>query len=187
MNTTALWKRFLIGSLFLALITGCTPATPTPEPTATIKPTITPLPFIEGTEFPTGIFEQVGGHWFVEFREDGTGFWHSTRKAGDANIIYGVNGNLYSEMQLSYPTGRQVPATYFWTYDGNLLTFQLWGKDLRPERYGYFHGGIYNFISEVEPATTEKKVKFPFTEWVTLSTRTAKSTAFVDNFSPALK
>jgi hypothetical protein len=104
----------------------------------------------------------VGGHWVIEYRDDGSGYWYSTRPGqGDFWITYGVNGNLYSEMQVSYPTGRQVPATYYWTYDGEILTFQGWGKDLRPERWGYTHGGKFRFLEDVEPSSVDKKLEFP--------------------------
>ena len=185
MKKNSLWKQFLIGFLLLALCTACEPApaeaptpeptattkptiaptateTPTPEPTATIKPTITPLPFIEGTEFPTGLFEQVGGHWTAEFREDGTASWKSTRKMGSSEFVYGVNGNLFSDMKLSYTSNiRSIPATYYWTYDGEFLTFQAWGKDLVPDRRGYIHGQTYRFVQEVEPVSTTDTVEFP--------------------------
>jgi hypothetical protein len=162
MRTITLWKQFLIVCLFLILFAGCAPAaSDTPEPTSTIKPTITPLPFVEGTKFPTGKFEHVGGHWIVEFREDGTEYWYSTRQLGDGNAKYGVNGNLYSSMQFSYTTGRQLPGTYYWSYDGEFLTFQVWGEDLRPTRWGSTHGQTYRFIGEAEPSSIKDKVEFP--------------------------
>jgi len=152
-------KRFIIGCLFIAILSGCAPAAP--EPTEYIKPTITPLPFIEGTKFPTGIFEHVGGHWIIEYREDGTVFMYSERVLGDFNGKYGVNGNLWSDMQFSYTTGRQLPATYFWTYDGEFLTFQVWGKDLRPTRWGYMHGQTFRFVDEAEDRSINNKLEFP--------------------------
>lgn len=136
-------------------------ATPTTEPTATIKPTITPLPFIEGTEFPIGTFEQVGGHWYIEFRIDGTGTWFSKRTGEDAEIVYGVTDNLYSEMKLSFPVGPQLPATYYWTYDGEFLIFQLWGKDLRAERKSYMIGQTYRLVEEAAPISITAMDEFP--------------------------
>ncbi len=180
MKTHLLWKRLLIGCLMLASLTGCASSTtetptseptdvstisptdkPTIQPTAVVKPTITPLPFTEGTEFPTGSFEHVGGHWTVEFREDGTGTWYSKRQLGELEIVYGVNGNLYADMWFYDLTGRQVPATYYWTYDGEFLIFQVWGKDLRPTRKGYMHGQTYKFVGEAEPVSTTDTVEFP--------------------------
>jgi hypothetical protein len=53
---------------------------------------------------------------------------------------YAVNGDLYTEMTFEWASGAQVPATYYWTYDGENLTFELWGEDMRPSRkssYGH--------------------------------------------------
>lgn len=171
MKSILYWIRFLIGCLYLALITACTPAIPdtlAPEPTAPAvsemplpEPTLTPLPFIEGTEFPTGKFEHVGGHYVIEFREDGTSVWYTERQGGSYPTRYGVSGNYYAEMIFSYPSGRQVPGTYFWNYDGELLTFQVWGKDLRSTRFGMIHGQSYRFIGEAEPASTTDAPEFP--------------------------
>ena len=72
------------------------------------------------------------------FREDGKGTWFSTRGKGDADFVYGVNGNLYADMKLSFPD-RPVPGSYYWTYDGEFLTFQVWGKDLNEGRFLYMH------------------------------------------------
>jgi hypothetical protein len=164
MKTYTSWKQFLFAGLVIILIAGCAPAVskePTPEPTPTIKPTITPLPYIEGAEFPTGVFEHVDGYWIGEFREDGSAFWYNTRSPGDFTTTYGVNGNLWSEMKFSYPTGRQVPATYFWHYDGEILYFQVWGVDYRSERAGYFNEGEWRFIEEVEATSIDNQVEFP--------------------------
>ena len=85
MKTISSWKYILIGCLFLALLTACASIpteTPAPETTATTQPTIVPTasetPAPEPT-FPIGTFEQVGGHWVVEFRENGIYFWYSKR------------------------------------------------------------------------------------------------------------
>ena len=74
---------------------------------------------------------------------------------------YGVNGNLYSEMTFADPTDRQVPGTYFWTYDGNFLTFQLSGVELRPGRRSFIHGQTYRFVLEAEALSNSNKVEFP--------------------------
>jgi hypothetical protein len=112
-------------------------------------------------EFPTGTFEQVGGHWNVEFREDGTGTWFSKRTGEDADFVYGVTGNLYSEMKLSFPIGRPVPGTYYWTYDGEFLTFQLCSKELNKIRWAYLHGQTYRLVEEAEPISTTNTIEFP--------------------------
>jgi len=104
----------------------------------------------------------VGGHWVIEFREDGTDYLYSKRQGfGTYEMLYGVNGNLYTEFPLGDPVGRQVPATYFWTYDGEFLTFQLWGEDLKPSRRGYLHGQTWRFVKEAEPISITDTVEFP--------------------------
>lgn len=167
----------------LALLTGCATAaseTPTPEPTVipasiptdTPTPTVTPLPFVEANKFPTGTFESASGVVAVEFREDGTCRWYSQRyvatdKGGpevegwEVPCKYGVNGNLFSEMTFQYPTGRQVPATYYWTFDGKNLTFQLWGEDLRPHRKFNYDGQTYLFSGETDVSSKVEGIEFP--------------------------
>jgi hypothetical protein len=54
-----------------------------------------------------------------------------------------VNGDLYTEMTFEWPVGAQVPATYYWSFDGKNLTFQLWGEDLRPHRKSVYDGETY--------------------------------------------
>jgi len=127
--------------IIVFVITGCTGAsepTPTLTPTSPkITPTLPPPPFVEDGEFPTGIFESAEGSEGIieyEFREDGSGLARSLRDGWQVPFKFGVNGDLYSEMTFEYPGGKQVPATYHWTFDGNELTFQLWGNDLRPHR-----------------------------------------------------
>lgn len=159
MKTRLLWERFLVGCLLLALLTGCARAaseTPTPEPTVTPKPTVTPLPFVEGTEFPTGTFESASGTDEVEFREDGTCLW------SDGVVCkYAVNGNLYTEMTFVWPTGPQVPATYYWTFDGKNLTFQLWGLDYRPHRRKAYNGQTYLLTGETDVSSKVEGPEFP--------------------------
>jgi hypothetical protein len=104
----------------------------------------------------------VGGHYIVEFREDGTSVWYSERQGiGSYPTRYGVSGNLYGDMIFSYPWGRQVPGTYFWNYDGEQLSFQVWGEDPRSTRLSMMHGQSYRFIGEAEPVSTTDTLEFP--------------------------
>ena len=89
--------------------------------------------------FPTGRFVSASGTPTVEFYEDGTGNWVSW----DLPFKYAVNGDLYTEMTFEWPSGPQVPATYYWTYDGENLTFELWGEDMRPQRQSVYEGETY--------------------------------------------
>jgi hypothetical protein len=75
--------------------------------------------------------------------------------------MYGVNGNLYSEMTYEYPSGRKVPATYYWFFDGEKLTFQLWGKDLNSSRKGSYNGKEYILTSKSATPSEVEEIEFP--------------------------
>jgi hypothetical protein len=92
------------------------------------------IPSDSAIEFPTGSFVSANGVVMVEFNEDGTGRWYSEAERWEVPIKYAANGDLYTEMTFEWPSGSQVPATYYWTYDGKNLTFELWGEDMRPHR-----------------------------------------------------
>ncbi len=80
----------------------------------------------------------------------------------EVHCKYGVNGNLYSEMTFPHPgVGRKVPVTYFWTYDGNSLTFQLWGVDLRPDRKRVIDGKTFIFVLESDTLSEIDAIEFP--------------------------
>jgi hypothetical protein len=130
MNTRFHAKGLLIGLLLLTLFVSCaTPESPTPETT---------------TKFPTGRFVHELAIWALEFDEDGT--WRGFDGDVSVSIIsgkYATNGNLWTEMTHDYPTSPKVPATYTWTYDGQRLTFQLWGEDVNPHRKSLLDGQTY--------------------------------------------
>ena len=92
------------------------------------------------TDFPTGTFVSVGRpHKAFEFHEGGSGrdfLVPGNVLAWEVPFTYGVNGNLYSVMaaRSSSTEGPYVPVTYYWDFDGEHLTFELWGEDLRPHR-----------------------------------------------------
>jgi hypothetical protein len=82
--------------------------------------------------FPTGTFvdTKMDDRWF-EFHEDGFGRIVEADDLWEVEFTYATQGDLWTEMMTHYPTGsRQVPATYFWDFDGEHLTFELWGEDL---------------------------------------------------------
>jgi hypothetical protein len=87
--------------------------------------------------FPTGTFagEHSPVHLFV-FSEDGTYTYTESDFVGDQDVtgVYGVRGDLYTEMTHDYAGYSQVPATYRWEFDGERLTFELVGKDVIPSR-----------------------------------------------------
>jgi len=99
-------------------------------------------------EFPTGRFLHENRYrWAFEFDADGT--WRGYQ--GDVSFPcisgkYGVTGNLYTEMTHDYPGSAKIPATYFWTFDGRKLTFQLWGEDANAHRKSVYHGQTYIWV-----------------------------------------
>jgi hypothetical protein len=88
----------------------------------------------ETSDFPTGTFASESTTVAVEFSEDGTCRWYSDGEGWEVPCRYAVNGDLYTEMTFEYPSGSQVPATYYWAYDEENLTFELWGEEMRPHR-----------------------------------------------------
>jgi hypothetical protein len=108
------------------------------------EPTLTPLPFVEGTQFPTGRFIDEQGSRAFEFDEDGN--WHyfeGNMEVPDVSGKYATNGNLHTEMTHDYSGERSVPVTYYWAYDGKHLTFQLYGEDLLGHRRSCYDGQTY--------------------------------------------
>lgn len=116
-------------------------STPPPEGSMEDEETVTRDSFKEG--FPTGIFEGESGSVSVEFRSDGSGRWFSGGQGWEVPFNYGVNGDLFTEMTFEWPSGSQMPATYYWTYDGKVLSFKLWGEDARPHRQQVYEGDVY--------------------------------------------
>jgi hypothetical protein len=102
-------------------------------------------PRVGGIEFPIGKFVLDGSRFYaIEFDEDGT--WRDYETNVDVpsgSGKYATNGNLYNEMTHSYADSPQVPVTYYWTYDGKNLTFELWGEDVNPDRKALFDGRTY--------------------------------------------
>jgi hypothetical protein len=104
-----------------------------------------PLPATE-TDFPTGFFvREDGSVGNYRFNERGS---YSSLVAGK----YAVNGDLFTEMTHSSHISEKVPATYHWNWDGERLTFTLWGEDRNAERKAV-HGKVYvrgeNVLGEV--------------------------------------
>ena len=96
-------------------------------------------------KFPTGRFVHENRYlWAFEFDEDGT--WRGYEGDVSTPCIsgkYGVTGNLYTEMTHDYPGSPEIPATYFWTFDGRKLTFELWGEDVNSHRKSVYDGQTY--------------------------------------------
>jgi hypothetical protein len=110
--------------------------------------TVTPAGPTGSIEFPTGRFVHENPNvWAFEFDEDGT--WRGFEGDVDKPIIsgkYATNGNLYTEMTHDYPGSPKIPATYTWTYDGQKLTFHLWGEDVNGHRKSVYDGQTYTKV-----------------------------------------
>ena len=107
--------------------------------TTTAAPTTTAARTPKTSDFPTGTF--VAGGEAVEFDEDGTCRWFATNGGWEMPCKYAVNGDLYTEMWFDWPSygpEESFPATYYWTFDGANLTFELWGNDANPSRRASF-------------------------------------------------
>ena len=105
-----------------------------------------PTPSVGGTEFPTGKFVNEEVNWALEFDEDGT--WRGCLATGGAcgSGKYATSGDLWTEMTHDFHArygSPEIPATYYWTYDGKNLTFRLWGKDMIPSRQEALDGITY--------------------------------------------
>ena len=129
------WIKVVLGCVCLVFIAGC--AT-TPES--------------EGDSgFPIGAFVSATDDTItLGFREDGNGYrGYASEGAGDVvhykyQIKYAVNGNLYTEMTFEGPGFRpKTPATYYWSYDGETLSFTRWSDDERPTRRETYEDHTY--------------------------------------------
>ena len=99
----------------------------------------------EGSVFPTGMFESKKDGLTLEFRTDGT------CQRVDVPCTFGVIGRYFSEMAFEEPSGPQVPATYGWAFDGDELTFELWGVDKRPDRHDVYANHVFRPVGETTP------------------------------------
>ena len=133
----------LIGCLLLTLLSGCAK-----EP---------PIKYLEGTEFPVGIFRS--GDLVFRFYRDGTFRWFDGARGWGYRGKYGVNGDLYAEMIHGGPDLR-VPATYAWAFDGELLTFELIGKDLNGVRWPHYKP-TYRYMEKIDDASEVEENKSP--------------------------
>jgi hypothetical protein len=128
MFTNRLFYMLIV--IALLMVTACAPQaelTPTDVPpivpTVTAQPTEAPTEIKADSLFPTGKFlHPTDSLRYFLFTEDGN--WsHWYDKTQLAAGTYSVEGNLY--IQTSNSGGWPVPMRYEYTFDGNVLTFQL--------------------------------------------------------------
>jgi hypothetical protein len=108
----------------------------------------TPATVPEASAFPTGTFVSEKDGLTLEFLPDGT-----CVRAG-VPCTFGVIGRYFSEMAFEEPSGPQVPATYGWAFDGDRLTFELWGVDKRPDRHDVYANHVFHPVGETTPLPT---------------------------------
>ena len=96
-------------------------------------------------DFPTGTFVSEEDDLRLEFRPDGT-----CVRSG-VPCTFGVIGPYVSEMAFEEPSGPQVPATYRWDFDGEHLTFELWGVDKRPDRHDVYANHVFRAVGDTTP------------------------------------
>jgi len=100
--------------------------------------------------FPTGTFvANEDPDLSVEFREDGTYRWLFHRTRDEIVGRYATNDDLYTQMtrEVWDPTPN-TPATYYWDWDGETLTFELWGDDTYPAREARHTGLAYRLVPD---------------------------------------
>ena len=110
------------------------------------------LPASEQTDdaaFPTGTFVSTerDDRW-IEFHEDGIGRTVHADDMFEVNFTYAAQGDLWTEMAHDSMIDRSVPATYFWDFDGQLLTFDLWGEDLLASRKTVMEGSTWTLVHD---------------------------------------
>ena len=112
--------------------------------------------------FPTGAFEATDGHHeSVEFHADGSCRWSSLKQEWSFPCAYTVNGDLYTEMSYESSMAYKYPATYYWDYDGEELTFELWGEDSNSSRYGSYANHAYSLAEGEVAAAPIEETGFP--------------------------
>ena len=140
-----------------------TSTAPPPQPTATVAPPTatpppatptadrTPLPPPITAEFPTGTFFHehagplAGTYCVFQFNEDGTYAYYYLVDRVDVSGktplfsgTYVIDRNLYTETSATMSSAAyppcDFPGPYAWTYDGEILEFQVVGEDPCSER-----------------------------------------------------
>ena len=102
---------------------------------------------------------------------------------------YTVNGDLFTEMTHNSRTGEKVPATYYWRWDGERLTFRLWGEDRNAARKSVYTGSAYVRQQSALPDVRRLMLSDPHLDyWVTVELREQdegyRATAIVDEDPP---
>ncbi len=137
----------------LLVLASCAPPPATPAPTP-IPPTRTPLPPPIAADFPAGTFyhhhTRDDSYCVFQFYQDGTfSYFYSIRpldsyssRKPDETGTYSVDGILYTITSSSLTYCQPPTATYYWTYDGQNLTFQVKGEDKCGDRQKSYESSL---------------------------------------------
>lgn len=104
----------------------------------------------DSAEFPTGRFVLEEKGWAIQYYEDGTWAFF----AGDMEVpadggTYRVDGDLVTDEGADGEEGHCAgPATYRWSFDGQMLSFELEGDDQCANRRVAFDGRSWTFVGE---------------------------------------
>ena len=100
--------------------------------------------------FPTGIFvSTVRPDRWIELHEDGVGRTVQADDLMEVKYTYATHGNLWTDMHTDDLYGeRRVPATYFWDFDGEQLTFELWGEDVVAGRKAVMENSTWTLVPD---------------------------------------
>ena len=126
-----------------------------------------PLPATE-TDFPTGNFvaaDDSDRRWSIL----DNGRWYNPGSAS-----YVVNGNLVTELAFTASNVELIPATYFWRWDGQRLSFRLWGEDALRWRTAQFLEHTYVRDAAVSPAQKLLLSHPQLDVWVTVESAKAE-------------
>jgi hypothetical protein len=99
---------------------------------------------VKENSFPIGRFVSQNGTRAFEFDEEGTWrFFDGDLENLALSGKYITTGDLYTEMTHNNPDESQIAATYYWAFDGENLTFDLWGEDFIEYREGIYNQQTY--------------------------------------------
>ena len=100
---------------------------------------------------PTGNFvSTVEDDLWFEFNEDDTGRMVQADEFYEVAMTYATHGNLWTEMLMKdAPIGdRWVPATYYWDFDGERLTFETAAEDLVADRKSVMDDSTWTLVPD---------------------------------------
>ena len=100
--------------------------------------------------FPTGIFvSTVRPDRWIELHDDGIGRVVEADDMFEVDFTYATLGNLWTDMHTQTVTGeRLAPGTYFWDFDGERLSFELWGEDVVAGRKAIMEDSTWSLVHD---------------------------------------